>query len=278
MGADGNARPTRGDSTHCDGLNPIGVGVQDPLDNMLTVARLGAMKPISIRKVLKVVDRWDFLRWFGRSRWVATSYVWLVIVPTAAKLLRYVEDEYEIVATWLSKPLRIDVNLPFNWYVFFATATCFAVAQVVYWMRCPKIVKEHGDYGTYRAAYGGSLGLRNYIHDVFSELGENQKEDIRVQLERETRESRVREWTLGQVPKPDSELPGDKRVIGLNYAIQMIKEEAFTSAVFLIVRDHASTLRPWTRRLCGILFLIGALAFLFVLAQSFWFVIRLPFK
>ena len=78
---------------------------------------------------------WDDLNRFGKSRILQSFYIWLFLVPMAAKALSVVDDP--LVLTGISDGLRIQLTLPFSWQVFYVSAVFVAAANVVYSFRCP---------------------------------------------------------------------------------------------------------------------------------------------
>ena len=111
-------------------------------------ARIGKLKAWFRTTVLT----WDHLRNFGQHRVIRTSYYWFFLVPAAAKVLG--ESKHFLRKLMPEDPL-IDVNLPFSWKVFFIMTVCYALAQIVYELCCPKIVKLYSSFGDYRRSHAG---------------------------------------------------------------------------------------------------------------------------
>ena len=96
-----------------------------------------------------VIPSWTDLRGFGSSRLLKTSYFWMILVPLAAKLLAHMPNELHIPL--LEKTLTIGLGLPFSWKVLFFSSLSFSVANSIYSIWCPRIVKEYRTFADYNA-------------------------------------------------------------------------------------------------------------------------------
>lgn len=92
---------------------------------------------------------WSVLKKSGQSRVLKTSYMWLVLVPVLARALQAVPDTVQVV--WPAEfPLHL--KLPFSWRCFYWSAICVALADLLFLLRCPSLIKDHDDEASFRAA------------------------------------------------------------------------------------------------------------------------------
>ena len=90
---------------------------------------------------------WTIVNSFGQSRFSKNSYVFLVLVPIAAKFLQNIQSPVEIL--FGGKVHEIQLQLPFNWYVFYFGASLFSLASLIYVLYCPTLIKRFKDYGEF---------------------------------------------------------------------------------------------------------------------------------
>ena len=79
---------------------------------------------------------WSSLKHLNNNRLITTSYYWMIITPITAKLLDNVEESVKI------GELSITLSLPFSWTLFFFSATCFSFANLIFFWKCPEIIKK----------------------------------------------------------------------------------------------------------------------------------------
>ena len=114
-------------------------------------------------------------------------YIWIFLVPIAAKILSRVEDVATI--TIFGYTFSIPLSLPFSWKVFYFSAICFAFGNLLHKLRCPKLILDHPTYSTFREEgkpdwhlrdYAGELGIdfdrfKENLEDNMAEYGERVK-------------------------------------------------------------------------------------------------------
>ncbi|MGI2947359.1 hypothetical protein [Vibrio diabolicus] len=97
---------------------------------------------------MKVGSNWCDLKKIGDTKFVNSMYVWIFVVPLLVKAFEYVEDE-KLVFQIFQQPVPISTTLPFSWAMFYFSALCLALGNLVYLIKCPKIIKEHPTYHSY---------------------------------------------------------------------------------------------------------------------------------
>lgn len=91
-------------------------------------------------------------------------YIWIFLVPIAARLLENVEEAATV--TIFSYTFEAQLTLPFSWLVFYFSAIAFAAANLIFQIRCPDIVKEHSDYSEFKQSNMGIEHLDRYLNQV----------------------------------------------------------------------------------------------------------------
>ena len=99
---------------------------------------------------------------FGKSRALATSYLWFVLVPVAAKVIHALPSSMTLGGA----VFRLDFGLPFTWTVFYFSAVFFALAGLVFGAFCPRVVKDHHHAQDFLAAGKSTDHLKEYIEDL----------------------------------------------------------------------------------------------------------------
>lgn len=90
--------------------------------------------------MLELAPDWKVLKKFADIKLVKFSYVWIIIVPVLAKLLIKVGDVLPIKIGEVT--FNINLSLPFSWQMFFFAALFFSLAQFIFNLVCPEIVKD----------------------------------------------------------------------------------------------------------------------------------------
>lgn len=88
-----------------------------------------------------LILNWDYLASIGNSKFIKSSYIWLFIVPVAAKGMSLIEDPLDF--SHLVPGLVLDLELPFSWVVFYASAIFFALGNIFFQRSCPGIIARY---------------------------------------------------------------------------------------------------------------------------------------
>jgi hypothetical protein len=107
---------------------------------------------------------WSQLDKIRKIKIISSMYIWVFIVPIAAKILSMTSD----VATITIFEYTFDVNLalPFSWKMFYFSALFFATATLIYQIRCPRLVKEYPTYSDFEVEGKPEWHLRPYAKDI----------------------------------------------------------------------------------------------------------------
>jgi hypothetical protein len=111
-----------------------------------------------------MINKWSVVQKLSRNKLLASSYVWLIIVPIFAKLLAQVESPIEL--TNIAAGLVIDLTLPFSWKVFYCAAVLFSVGGLVYSLSCPKLIQTVQSYGDFKQQGLNGFYLKEYAQGL----------------------------------------------------------------------------------------------------------------
>ncbi len=100
-----------------------------------------------MQRTLNPKHGWSSLRALGTSRTVKSSYLWLMLVPVIAKCLSAVNEVTTF--TILGANISVPLSLPFSWKAFFFAALSFAMADLVWHIKCPDIIKKYSNYADF---------------------------------------------------------------------------------------------------------------------------------
>jgi len=108
--------------------------------------------------------RWSDVRALGQNRLVRSSFVWIAIVPAAARIALSLKER--VTDPPWAKGMVESLHLPFSWQLLFWAAVCFTFGTVVYDRRCPAIVRDHADLGSFQRAGMGTGHALDYAEEV----------------------------------------------------------------------------------------------------------------
>ena len=169
-----------------------------------------------------------------------SMYVWLFIVPIFAKLFEHIRDTATIEL--FSYSFTVSLALPFTWQVFYFSALCIVIANIIYQIFCPAIIKDHANYSHFKAEGKGSNQLEKYAEQTQFNL-----EILRLQ-----------------------ELAG---ISHYNKETEAVKEEKLQK-MFWDIYANASVLHDLARISCVVFLGIGFLLIGWVVVENMIWVIR----
>lgn len=146
----------------------------------------------------------------------------------------------------LGYPFELTLQLPFSWIAFYFSALFFAAGEALYYLRCPRVVRDQSTYRQFREEGKGVEHLDDYIY----EIGMNW-EGLRQQLER--RDEYFEETAQVENPRAEDDL---------------LRNQFWT--VYRRADRHIASSR-WT---CASLYALGATLIFYVAAQNLEYVIR----
>ncbi len=207
------------------------------------------------------VIRWHRLRGFGSNQAVRWSFIWLIITPLAARLVRSLPDP--IVIAGLSIP---KFELPFSWMVFYFSALAFSLAGALYYSYCPSIIRNFRDYAEFRESGRTSLELPSLVPDPRR----------RVWRDRDYHEL----LQTFAIVLSDERIPGPQGWDEMDYRAKLNMIESLSKAAHVNTNDadvsalYWRVFRSWRKArpipaaLCALLFGVGFAGLLIVSAQG----------
>ena len=223
---------------------------------------------------------WSSLRVLGTSRTVRSSYLWLMLVPIVAKCLSAVNE----IATFtiLSATISVPLSLPFSWKAFFFAALAFAVADLIWHIKCPGIIKKYSNYSDFVSQGRTVLDTKYYFLEAVpyffipSSTPYYEKMQTMEYLKRFIKAATGRR--ISMLTEDDikffmnqSDIPTQNvdKIIG--YEVKKEKE----SDLFHFVIKYSENIHFGWLRFCTACYLIGFLLMIIVLLQSIWAVINI---
>jgi hypothetical protein len=217
-----------------------------------------------VSKTLTSIPRWSALRALGANRLFRLAPLWFVLVPLAAKAILFLNEQGES----LPPLFRFhQIELPFSWQVFFYSAAFVSLGNVVYSMRCPRIVRNYLDYTQFKTEGRGDTEILSDLRTLVmrtskAQAGKTQRKralkalaDAELTLEEFRKDyTQTQAWAQGfSVPKKLSSL-----------AIASGKE----MGAFWAVRTYADTLNTFSRCIVTLAYAGGILLIVLVISQN----------
>jgi len=114
--------------------------------------------------MLERVPDWKIIKNFADIKLVKLSYIWIIIVPILAKLLMKIGDVLPIEIGNIT--FNINLSLPFSWQMFFFAALSFSLAQLIFNLVCPEIVKDFKNQREFQNDGKTVIQLGSYVKDL----------------------------------------------------------------------------------------------------------------
>ena len=210
---------------------------------------------------------WEGLRSLGNSRLISTSFLWIVAIPWAARVLVWWND---VVA-----PAE-RLSLPRNMRFIYLMSLCFVVAQGLYWWRCPAFLKHFGTFARYEAVHGRETArLSLLVCEMLRHLDDWHRrqafeatcKDLGVK-----RPERVPDTSSARYEDWEAHVYGDIRD-GMNRALAGNQLFGVTEAVNRIAR-FADQSRMRSIKACTVLFSTGLVLFAIAAIENLVAVVR----
>jgi hypothetical protein len=232
-----------------------------------------------MRRTLSPRHGWSSLRALGTSRVVKSSYVWLMLVPVGGKCLSAVNDVTTF--TILGTEISVHLSLPFSWKAFFFAALAFALADLIWQIKCPDIIKKYANYTDFLSQGRTALDTKHYFLETVSGFfmsGRTSFEKIQAMQHMKAflkaatgrRFSMLTEEDFKFFQEP-SDIPTQNVDRILGYEVEKEKE----SNLFHFVVKRSQNLRFRWLCLCSACYVVGFLLMTIVLCQSIWTVITI---
>ena len=199
---------------------------------------------------MMLIPKWSSLAKIQRIRMIQTMYIWLFIVPIIAKALTKVEEAANL--TIFNHTFNIQLGLPFSWKIFFLSAMSFATANLIFVLRCHKMVKDHKNFSDFREQRKSS----KHIHQYAEEVNYPQQSDLSYYWE-------------------DGGEYGDP--VEQKYSKEQRLKGEYLKQPFWEIYEMTDLCRKEWRVVCSLLYLFGFVLISIVLCQNIWVVLRMIF-
>ena len=211
------------------------------------------------------VPDWSSLYHISTSKIVRSSYFWFVFVPIVARMLDQIPTVLKI--PWHGEPLALSIALPFSWQLFFFSATFIALANLIYTMRCPELIKTYRTFSDFEKEGKGPYQLlKFYSMSVLHKLKSTPERQVRESVREFYTSYCVPDTTLHD--KIEKAVPLVKILSDLD-----LKTDSLRGA-FWHARDFMERVRPLARFLCTFLYASGFILISFVALQNFTGVLK----
>ncbi len=108
--------------------------------------------------------KWSKLRTLGHNSIIKSSYIWLIIVPLAAKMFSALPEVHTFKI--FEANITVHFGLPFSWIIFYFMALFFAIGQFIYTVKCPEILKNYENFYDYEKSGSNDLLLLKLLRDI----------------------------------------------------------------------------------------------------------------
>jgi hypothetical protein len=173
-----------------------------------------------------------------------------------AKLFRYVN-------TVNIEFIKLDLELPFSWQMFFLGAFFASIGNSIYAVKCPSIIKIFENYSDFKNSGRGKQQLLNEFAIIFAENCSKNSSEFAKYL---TFKSSFCESENNEDLHEKHKLVLVEKIRNLK-----IKPDCVQDA-FWYFYDFANDLELVCRRICKISYSLGLSCFFVVLVQNIWFV------
>jgi len=189
--------------------------------------------------------KWSDIKILPQNKLIKSSYFWFALVPIIAKILNKIEVPLTLN---INQNILIDMNLPFSWKIFYISSLLIVIANILFFVFCPKIIKEFNDYSEFKKSGRNSNNLIDYIPQSNSALLEEIQKIFK---------------------KVESE--GDNWV---DEEIYLKKLDNQLQANFWKIYNNLNESKQKMRIISYILYSIGIAFFVIVILQNIWFTIK----
>lgn len=183
------------------------------------------------------MNSWDSINKLGKNKLLATSYVWLIVVPLFAKILSLIENPLDFSA--YIPGLIINFSLPFSWQLFYFSAVIISLAGAIYYFACPSIIKSFSTYAEFQSEGRDASYLEKYAERLDGFSFEGHAKDA--------------------IYEP---------------AIEPERQRQFWPQAFWQIYEYEKGKYPTVRVICFILYVVGIALIVIILADNFRFVIN----
>jgi hypothetical protein len=216
----------------------------DPTPGTILVVNIAGVRGKPMR-----IPLWKTIRGVGSSKAVNSANIWAIIVPIAAKFLDKVQEVVSIEL--FGHNFQLTLKLPFSWEVLFFASFSFLIANVLYAVYCPTLIKETGSFKDFSEQKRSG----NELLEILRPVGESTEQNQSPKYVSEFNWLNTRHVTLAGAINNSSQLP-----IG--------HEERAMIEVYAHAIEVVNNGNSWARGFISLFYGIGGLGFTFILFQN----------
>lgn len=90
---------------------------------------------------------WTLIDKLGKSNIGKTSYIFVLVVPIIVKLFENLQ--YPVSIDVGGYDLKLNMELPFKWYILYFGGIFIALGSVLYQIYCPRLIKNFKNFGDF---------------------------------------------------------------------------------------------------------------------------------
>ena len=114
---------------------------------MIVLITIAALIAALLYTVFVFTPAWSDLKIASRSKVVTASYIWFIVVPTFAFLLK--EAGQEVRFPLGTSEIIIPLDLPFSWKLAYFGAVLFSIGGILYNFVCPPLIRNYTGFNEY---------------------------------------------------------------------------------------------------------------------------------
>ncbi|WP_425399577.1 hypothetical protein [Aeoliella sp.] len=226
---------------------------------------------------------WSSLSRISKITWVRSSYIWFIVVPLAAYLLKDIGPN--LTFTLGSKIYVIPVGLPFSWQLFYFGAVSFAVGALLYTSFSPPLVRDYTSFSQYQDEGRGSEFITKQMLHAILHLNNLELGDLCLSHFIELYTTIENPGLYVEQLRETASKSSSGRSVGETLALAphslpvflgVFKEDQLASA-FWFARDTGDQIWPAMRYICFRLYCLGLILHLVIAIQGFSYVCRVAF-
>lgn len=174
-----------------------------------------------LRKFFETKILWGDLRKIKTAKVITSMYIWLFLVPVSTKALANLKNVVEI--TVFGEKFEIVLSLPFSWKVFYLSAICFVIANIIFLLRCPRLVRDHPHFDDFQRQGKRLAELAIYSDDIafaWGPLAENIDKQAQRVPSIDPSDPKHYFWPL--YTDANKSRPCSRVMVGLMYALGLV--------------------------------------------------------
>ena len=212
----------------------------------------------------------------GNNKTIKISYIWIILVPLIAKLIRHSNEAFV-------EYLHFELTISFTWQLLYFSALMFTIANLLYSIRCPDIVKHFASYIDYKNKGHSIHDLISlfrtflYYYDGKSDAYQNNhlinflnKIDAKSIYD-EVYEQKDPPGHLGLRPSMALNQPGrlafNKKIA--EPVLEKLREKVdIDPSLFSYIYEIEDLSRWWSRLICSIIYGLGLIGIIYVMIAN----------